>query len=129
EGGRIAQMAMEGPCGTGFWCNRGRRNEVPAVPRDRGRATPICGKFAPVDAPFIAAVPRLGRKNTGRDLVSAIIPARTMPNYARLLVLPILLTGAAVAMGQPYKYGCHYFRQHPHAAATLSAADRAEIDD
>lgn len=45
---------------------------------------------------------------------------------------PVLLCALALctsAMAQPYKYGCHYFRQHPHAPAVTSAADRALIDD
>ena len=34
---------------------------------------------------------------------------------ARSLVLFSVLVLCASAMAQPYKYGCHYFREHPHA--------------
>ncbi|MBS1546554.1 MAG: hypothetical protein JSU02_04145, partial [Bacteroidetes bacterium] len=44
-----------------------------------------------------------------------------------------MLLAAAIpvvaAEAQPYQYGCHYFRQHPHAAAVPTAAQRALIDD
>ena len=48
---------------------------------------------------------------------------------ARSLVLFSVLVLCASAMAQPYKYGCHYFREHPHAPAVPTAADRALIDD
>lgn len=43
-----------------------------------------------------------------------------------LLCTLSVLTGAAA---QPYKYGCHYFRNHPSAPVIPTAADRALIDD
>ncbi|MBP8823907.1 MAG: hypothetical protein KBH07_09695 [Flavobacteriales bacterium] len=36
---------------------------------------------------------------------------------------------AAAVQAQPFKFGCHYFRQHPSATALPSAADRELIDD
>ncbi|MGB3869354.1 MAG: M1 family aminopeptidase [Flavobacteriales bacterium] len=45
----------------------------------------------------------------------------------------LLFLGAFIlytsAFAQPYKYGCHYFRQHPSAPPIATAADRALIDD
>lgn len=45
----------------------------------------------------------------------------------------LLLFGAfilyASAFAQPYKYGCHYFRQHPSTPAVATSADRALIDE
>ncbi|MBS1583048.1 MAG: hypothetical protein JST66_12690 [Bacteroidetes bacterium] len=46
-----------------------------------------------------------------------------------LLTLGLPACLALTALAQPYKFGCHYFRQHPPAPAATSAADRALIDD
>lgn len=41
-----------------------------------------------------------------------------------------LFTGLSLAAtAQPYKFGCHYFRQHPGPAPVATAADRELIDD
>lgn len=48
-------------------------------------------------------------------------------------VRPLILCGAVAlctsAFTQPYKYGCHYFRQHPSPTEVPSAADRTLIED
>jgi len=43
-----------------------------------------------------------------------------------LLAALFLFSGT---MAQPYKYGCHYFRNHPSAPVIPTAADRALIDE
>ncbi len=47
----------------------------------------------------------------------------------RILFICGALALCASAVAQPYKYGCHYFREHPSAPAVASDADRALIDD
>lgn len=47
----------------------------------------------------------------------------------RTILLGLSVGLASTAFAQPYKFGCHYFRQHPPAPVTLTAADRALIDD
>lgn len=46
--------------------------------------------------------------------------------------LPAILLSLALlpsAQAQPYKYGCHYFRQHPSATPVPTAAERTQIED
>ncbi|MFT3885797.1 MAG: M1 family aminopeptidase [Flavobacteriales bacterium] len=50
-----------------------------------------------------------------------------MRHPLRLLLAGILLLPGAVAIAQPYQYGCHYFRQHP-GPLHVAAADRDLID-
>ena len=52
-----------------------------------------------------------------------------MSNPVRPLVLPFVLALFTSVLAQPYKYGCHYFRQHPPAAHPSTTAERALIDD
>lgn len=47
----------------------------------------------------------------------------------RLLIVFGTLAFGGGALAQPYKFGCHYFRQHPSAPAVASDADRSLIDD
>ncbi|MBK9420197.1 MAG: T9SS type A sorting domain-containing protein [Flavobacteriales bacterium] len=49
------------------------------------------------------------------------------------MLRPFLLSGSialvATAFAQPYQYGCHYFRNQQHPVTSMTAADRALIDD
>jgi hypothetical protein len=51
--------------------------------------------------------------------------------HAHRILPAILLTLALLpsVQAQPYKYGCHYFRQHPSATPVPTAADRTLIED
>jgi aminopeptidase N len=52
-----------------------------------------------------------------------MLPHRPLPAFVFAFTL------FASAQAQPYKFGCHYFRQHPSAAPVPTAADRTLIDD
>ncbi len=52
-----------------------------------------------------------------------------MANITRSIFLLCTLPLMTGAIAQPYKYGCHYFRQHSHATEAPTAAQRELIDD
>lgn len=88
---------------------------------------PVQRKVVARDPLLVLGKPWLAFLNAG--LASAWIQTTSMPNMTRLSILFAGCALAVSAYAQPYKFGCHYFRQHPPAAQQPTAAQRALIDD